>query len=254
MRVALTAGLPDISFMIIDQKIAIIGGTAGIGLAVAKQAANAGAEVIVGSSNPERIESALEQIRGKVKGLVIDARDSDSVRRFFEQAGELDHVVATLGVSFNPAPVAELQRSAAQELYDVKYWGQVLIAQSAARHLSSNGSITLTSGVLSRKPSPGFGALSAINAAIEALARTLALELAPRRVNVVCPGFIDTGKLHLELSPELREQKLLETKGEKLPTHRVGRPEDAAQAYLYAIQSPYLTGQTLVVDGGLSII
>ena len=92
-----------------------------------------------------------------------------------------------------------------------------------------------------------------MNAGVEALARTLALELAPRRVNVVCPGFVDTGKLHTDLPAETRSAKLQADKAATLPTMRVGLPQNLARAYIYAIENPYLTGQTLVVDGGASL-
>jgi NAD(P)-dependent dehydrogenase (short-subunit alcohol dehydrogenase family) len=82
----------------------------------------------------------------------------------------------------------------------------------------------------------------------------LALELAPQRVNVVSPGFIDTGKLLSHLTPTDRAYQLLQSKGADLPTRRVGQPEDAAATYLFAMQNPYLTGQVLSVDGGSSII
>ena len=92
-----------------------------------------------------------------------------------------------------------------------------------------------------------------MNAAVEALERTLALELAPRRVNVVVPGIVDTGKRFADLPGPEREQKLGAIFGEILPVRRVGRPQDLAQAYIFAMQNPYLTGQSLVVDGGAAV-
>jgi Enoyl-(Acyl carrier protein) reductase len=83
-----------------------------------------------------------------------------------------------------------------------------------------------------------------VNAAVEALERTLALELAPRRVNVVVPGIVDTGKRFADLPGPEREQKLGAIFGENLPVRRVGRPQDLAQAYIFAMQNPYLTGQS----------
>jgi NAD(P)-dependent dehydrogenase (short-subunit alcohol dehydrogenase family) len=98
-----------------------------------------------------------------------------------------------------------------------------------------------------------MGVLASINAGVEALGRTLALELAPRRVNTVCPGFIDTGKLWKDLPGEEREAKLQAKATSDLLTARAGIPEDAAKSYLYAICNPYVTGQTIVVDGGGSL-
>jgi NAD(P)-dependent dehydrogenase (short-subunit alcohol dehydrogenase family) len=95
-----------------------------------------------------------------------------------------------------------------------------------------------------------LAAQASVNAAIEALGRTLAVELAPRRANVVCPGFIDTGKVFADVPAPQRAAQLLELKGTDLPVQRVGQPKDAAAAYIFAMENPYVTGQVLFVDGG----
>ena len=239
--------------MLTNQKIAIVGGTAGIGLALARMAADAGAEVHLGGSSRNKLDQALRQLNGKVKAELVDARDEDSIRRFFVQAGELDHVVSTIGPPYRAVRVLDGRRADYEELFTVKFWGQFLIARHAARQLAANGSITFTSGILSHRPAEGFSVLASVNAGVEALARTLALEFAPRRVNVVCPGFVDTGKLDADLPAETRTAKLQADKADTLPTRRIGLPQDVAGAYIYAIENPYLTGQTLVVDGGASL-
>src|SRR6266566_7101423 len=239
--------------MMTDQKIAIVGGTAGIGFAVARMASDAGAEVRLGRSSRDKLDQALRQLKGKVKGDLVDAHDEDSIRRFFVQAGKLDHVVSTIGSPYRAVRVLAGRRADYEELFTVKYWGQFLIAKHAAEQLAPNGPITFTSGVLSHRPAEGFSVLASVNAGVEALARTLALEFAPRRVNVVCPGFVDTGKLHADLPAETRTSKLQADIADTLPTRRIGLPQDVARAYIYAIENPYLTGQTLVVDGGASL-
>src|SRR6266478_6799041 len=165
--------------MITNQKIAIVGDTAGIGLALARMAADAGAEVRLGGSTRNKLGQALRQLNGKAKGELVDARDEDSIRQFFVQAGELDHVVSAIGPPFRAVRAIDGQRSDYEELFAVKYWGQFFIAKHAARQLVPNGSITLTSGVLSQRPAEGFSVLASVNAGVEALARTLALEFAP---------------------------------------------------------------------------
>ena len=240
--------------MLVDQRIAVIGGTGGIGFAVAAAALDCAAEVIVGSSSPEKLEHTLKKLPAEATGFVVDVTNEDSVRKFFDQTGEISHVAVTVGISYKPTPVSEADLAENRKPFLVKYWGQFLVAKYAVAKLSERGSITLTSGVLSQRPAKGLAAQSSVNAAVEALARTLAIEIAPCRVNAVSPGFIDTGKLLANLSPEDRTAKLLETKGHPLPAQRVGKPQDAASAYLYAMQNPYLTGQVLVVDGGDSIV
>src|SRR5258708_16446731 len=110
-----------------DQKIGIVGGTAGIGLALAGMAADAGAEVHLGGSSRNKLEQALRQLNGKVKGELVDARDEDSIRSFFVQAGELDHVVSTIGSLYQAVRVLDGRRADYEELFTVKYWGQFLI-------------------------------------------------------------------------------------------------------------------------------
>jgi NAD(P)-dependent dehydrogenase (short-subunit alcohol dehydrogenase family) len=240
--------------VITNQKIAIVGGTAGIGLALARIAADAGAQVVLGGSIRNKLGQALRQLNGKAKGELVDARDEDSIRRFFVQVGELDHVVSTVGSPYRAIRVLDGQRADYEELFTIKYWGQFLIAKHAAQQLVAIGSITFTSGVLSHRPAEGFSVLASVNAGVEAMARTLALEFAPRRVNVVSPGFVDTEKLYADLPAETRTAKLKADKADTLPTRRIGLPEDVARAYIHSIENPYLTGQTLVVDGGASLI
>jgi NAD(P)-dependent dehydrogenase (short-subunit alcohol dehydrogenase family) len=236
--------------MLFDQKIAFIGGSSGIGFAVAQAAADAGAEVIVGSSSQARLGEALGAFTERVDGRPIDVTNEESVRDFFERVGELDHVAVTVAASYAPALVVDSDLLEGQKPFLIKYWGQFLVAKYAGPKLTEGGSITLTSGILSQRPAKGLAAQASVNAAIEALARTLAMELAPRRANVVCPGFIDTGKLLADVPAAQRAAQLLEAKGAGLPVQRVGQPKDAAAAYIFAMENPYVTGQVLFVDGG----
>jgi NAD(P)-dependent dehydrogenase (short-subunit alcohol dehydrogenase family) len=238
--------------MMIGHKIIVVGGTSGIGLAVARNAADCGADVYIGSRNPEKLKSVLSTLQG-VRGAVLDVGNEESVSRFFSNLSEIDHIVSTVGQTYRPTPFADMQLEEAEALYKIKYWGQFLIAKHGGPKLQENGSLTLTSGILSTHPVAGMGVLASINAGIEALGRTLALELAPRRVNTVCPGFIDTEKLWKDLPAEEREAKLQAKAASDLLVARAGHPDDAAKSYLYAIQNPYVTGQTLVVDGGASL-
>ncbi len=239
--------------MLIGQKIVVVGGTSGIGLAVARKAADCGAEVYIGSSSAEKLTSVLSSLQG-VRGAAVDVGNEESVSHFFSSLSEIDHIVSTVGETYRPTTAfTETRLEEAQALYKIKYWGQFLVAKHGAPKLQENGSLTLTSGILSARPVAGMGVLASINAGVEALARTLALELAPRRVNTVCPGFIDTGKLWKDLPGEEREAKLQAKATSDLLTTRAGIPDDAAKSYLYAICNPYVTGQTIVVDGGGSL-
>jgi len=240
--------------MLLDQRIAIIGGSSGIGFAVAQAAADVGAKVIIGSSSHAKLEEALGAFTERVEGWRIDVTNEKSVREFFHEVGEVDHVAVTVGTSYAPSLVVDSDLSESHKPFLIKYWGQYLVAKFAGPKLTEGGSITLTSGILSRRPVKSLAVQASVNAAIEALGQTLALELAPRRANVVSPGFVDTGKLLADLPPLQRAARLLDTKGANLPVQRVGQPKDAAAAYIFAMENPYVTGQVLFVDGGSLII
>ena len=239
---------------LVEQRIVIVGGTSGIGLGVARAMLDAGAQIVVASSRPDKAAGAARQLGDRARGETVDVADEGSIRTFLARIGAFDHLVATPGAAAAPAPVAAARQEDAERIFRVKFWGQYLLAKHAGPLLPERGSLVLTSGVLSQRPAPGRGALAAVNAAIEALGRTLALELSPRRVNVVCPGFVDTGKLRADLTGEERQRRLQAEQGDELPARRVGQPADLAAAYLFAIANPYLTGQTLVVDGGSSLV
>jgi NAD(P)-dependent dehydrogenase (short-subunit alcohol dehydrogenase family) len=236
--------------MLFDQRIAIIGGSSGIGFAVAQAAVDAGGEVIIGSSSKAKLQRASGALTKRVQAWEIDVTNEESVREFFDKLGEINHLAVTIGTSYSPALVVQSDLSESQKPFLVKYWGQFLVSKYAGPKLTEGGSITLTSGILSRSPSKNLAVQASVNAAIEALGRTLAIELAPRRANVVCPGFIDTGKLLADVPSPQRAAQLLESKGSHLPVQRVGQPQDVAAAYLFSMENAYLTGQVLIVDGG----
>jgi NAD(P)-dependent dehydrogenase (short-subunit alcohol dehydrogenase family) len=239
--------------MLFDQKIAIIGGSSGIGFALARAAADAGAKVTIGSSSQTKLDRALTAFTGRVEGRLIDVTNEKSVREFFDKVGELDHVAVTVGTAYESELVANSDLSESQKPFLFQYWGQFLVAKHAGSRLTHDGSITLTSGILSQRPAKKLAAQASANAAIEALGRTLALELAPRRANVVCPGFTDTGKVLTDVPAPQRDVQLQELKGANLPVQRVGQPKDLAAAYIFAMENPYITGQVLFVDGGFSL-
>jgi NAD(P)-dependent dehydrogenase (short-subunit alcohol dehydrogenase family) len=242
----------ETSVMMIGQKIVVVGGTAGIGLAVARSAADCGAEVYIGSSNAQRLESALASLQG-VHGAVVDVGSEESIACFLSGISEIDHLVSTVGPSYRSSRVVETQLAEAQALYKIKFWGQFLIAKHGAPKLQENGSITLTSGILRARPATGLGVLASVNAGIEALSRTLALELAPRRVNTVCPGFIDTGKLWKDLLLKSGRPSSGPRRPPICKPHGWDSPATPQRATSMPFQNSYVTGQTIIVDGGGSL-
>jgi NAD(P)-dependent dehydrogenase (short-subunit alcohol dehydrogenase family) len=221
--------------------IVVIGGLSGIGRAVAERAAATGARVIAAGRRaapagfPARIETAQ-----------LDIGDEDAVRSFFTALGPVDHVVVTAGPVIPSRRLAELDIAAAQQAFDTKVFGQLRVARHA--QLAPGGSITLTSGLLARKAVPGGLVKSAMNAAVEAIGKTLAKELAPVRVNVVSPGMVETGMWGP--LPEAERQAMAQRTGAGLPVGRVGQPDDLAAAYLMVLDNGFMTGAVIDVDGG----
>lgn len=230
-----------------NQKIVIIGGSSGVGLETAKQVISLGAEVVIASRSEDKLHKAKEMLGPRAAAHVLDTTDEQQVKSFFEQVGKYDHLVIsaaeTSGGSF-----LQLETDQARKLFENKFWGQYYAAKYGAPKLSAQGSITLFSGVVAYKPMIGSSALGAVNAAVSNLGQTLALELAPIRVNIVSPGIIDTPSR--SKMPENTRNQFYATVADKLPVKRVGHPEDVAQGVLYLIQNHFVTGTVLHVDGG----
>jgi len=229
------------------KRVVVLGGTAGIGLAVAEKVADEGARVIVASSREARVKEALAKLPG-AEGRAIDLRDERAVRAFFDAIGAVDHLVYTAGEELLLGPFAELDLAQARAFWDLRYWGALAAVKAARPHLARDGSIVLTSGTAGRRPPPGFVIGAGICGAMEATARALAVELAPVRVNVVTPGFVDTG-LWSNLS-EVARTRMFADAAAKLPVGRIGTAADVAEHYLAFLRGGYATGQSIVVDGG----
>ncbi|URJ49641.1 SDR family oxidoreductase [Paenibacillus polymyxa] len=230
-----------------NKKIVIIGGSSGIGLETAKQVISLGAEVVIASRSEDKLHKAKEMLGPRAAIYVLDTSDEQQVKSFFEKVGPYDHLIVsaaeTSGGSF-----LQLETDQARKLFENKFWGQYYAAKYGASQLSTKGSITLFSGVVAYKPMIGSSALGAVNAAVSNLGQTLALELAPIRVNVVSPGIIDTPSR--SKMPENSRNQFYDTVAHKLPVKRVGLAGDVARGVLYLIQNQFVTGTVLHVDGG----
>ncbi|WP_226478271.1 SDR family oxidoreductase [Pseudomonas sp. MWU16-30323] len=222
--------------------IIVIGGSSGIGAAVAKQAVARGAQVVLAG---RRLSSTVEN---GVRSEPVDVTDAASLQRLFETVGPFDHLVYTAGPAVQAKALIETDLALAQDNFNVKLWGSLRAIQSALPFLTEHGSITLTSGQLGRKTVAGQFIKTGINAATEALGKQLAKELAPRRVNVVSPGVIDT-EAYSGLSEEQRLAMFAKAGG-ALPVGRVGQAEEVAAGYVLAMENGFITGSVIDVDGG----
>ena len=227
-----------------NKKIVIVGGSSGIGYAVAQKALNAGAQVIIASRSDEKLNAAAKQLGGRVQIEVVDASDDQSVADFFRRVGHFDHLATTIKPQLPSGRFLENELGATITAFDAKFWGQYRLAKYGAQYIRQNGSITFTSGIASRRSYPDYSAVSAMNAATEALAKAIAIELAPIRVNTVCPGFVDTEP------PTTGRAQHIKVLSPTLPLNRLGVASEIADAYLYLFANSYSTGTVVVVDGG----
>ncbi|MFW5387654.1 SDR family oxidoreductase [Yersinia sp. 2542 StPb PI] len=229
-----------------QQKLVILGGNSGIGAAVAYAAISRGAKVVLvsrRSAGSQSVDHDSAMLR-----LSADMTDAESLKRLFAQVGTFDHLVITAGPAVQAHALADTSLSEAQENFDVKLWGALRAIQSALPYLHEQGSITLTSGLLSRKFVSGQFIKTAINAALEAVGKQLAKELAPRRVNVVSPGVTAT-EAYNSMSNEQR-QAMFTKMAASLPVGRVGQPVDIAGAFVLLLENSFMTGSVIDVEGG----
>ncbi|HLZ76673.1 SDR family oxidoreductase [Phenylobacterium sp.] len=228
-------------------KVVVIGGASGVGFAVAAAAMEAGAEVIVGSSQAPRIEAAAAKLGAK--GLTVDVKDEASVAAFFEAAGPFDHLVFTAGDwGHMLGATRDLDIEASKARIEVRFWGAARAAKYAIRQIAREGSITLTGGMLAHRPRPGAPLTTASAHTTEGLAMGLARDLAPVRVNAVCLGLITSEQV------QAWGEDMIKGFTANLPLPRAGSVEEAAEAYLYLMRATYVTGQVVRVDGGGSLV
>jgi NAD(P)-dependent dehydrogenase (short-subunit alcohol dehydrogenase family) len=234
-----------------DRKIAILGGSSGIGLATAALLQQHGAQVTIGGRDQDRLTRAAASLPGSTTTIPVDATDAGSLRRFYEQAGPIDDLVVTVTRRGGAGPAEALPE---QELLDAFTGKPVAYLQAVALALPTldpQGSITLLSAGSAQSALPGTALLAAVNGAIEAAVGPLARELAPRRVNAVSPGVIETG--WWDVLPEQDRQAAFASFAEQAPVGRNGRPEDVAHAVTALIENDFLTGVVLPCDGGLRL-
>jgi NAD(P)-dependent dehydrogenase (short-subunit alcohol dehydrogenase family) len=232
--------------------VVVLGGTSGIGFATAAAAAGEGAKVTVASSRQSSVDRALAQLPCTATGRSLDLADAVTVRALFDGLGPFDHLVFTAGEPLALMPLDTLDIDAARSFFGLRYFGALGAVRAAVPHLRAGGSITLTSGTAAARGGPGWGVASSICGAIEGLTRSLAVELAPLRVNAVAPGVVRS-PLWQGMTDADREQMFKQT-GATLPAGRVGEPEDVARAYLYCMTQSWATGTVQLIDGGTVLV
>jgi len=238
-----------------NSKILIVGGSSGMGLALAKHSLEAGAEVVIVGRDAAKLRKAAETLDNtdRLRTIAADITAEADVVSLFEEIGALDHIVTTaadIEDAYELLPSVDLQ--AAQRAVESKVFGPLLLAKYGAPKLRAGGSITFTSGVAAYRPSARGAIVAAINAALEGLVRALAVEIAPLRVNAVSPGWVDT-PIWAFVAGDKKDETLA-AMAKRLPTGRVGRPEDIADAICFLMGNGFTTGTVLHVEGGHRLV
>jgi NAD(P)-dependent dehydrogenase (short-subunit alcohol dehydrogenase family) len=232
------------------QTIVVIGGSLGIGLETARQARTEGAGIVLTGRNPERLQHAAREL-GAVSSSAFDVTDFERLERFFDELPTpVDHIMVTAGGPYY-ARLAEIDFAKARRNVDEMFWTRLHIARRAAGKVRPGGTLLFIGGTGGRRP--GAGALIvAFTAAMPALTRALALELAPVRVNLIAPGFVDTPLSASLLGDQLeaRREQLRAT----LPIGRVVGSADIAALAIHLMTNTAVTGATYDIDGGQQIV
>jgi len=240
---------------LMGKKVVVVGGSSGIGLGVAASALKNGAGLVIVGRSREKLQAAERTLAtsSRVRIVAADMTQEAEIARLFDEVGAFDHLVSTAGTPPPGDPIDRTDMDVVRRFVDNKLIGAILVAKHAVRSLKTGGSMTFTSGInKDRPPVPGGAVVSAIAGSFSYFARALSLELAPTRVNVVSPGWVDTPMFD-ELVGEAKSG-FFESMAARLPAGRIATPADIAPAYIYAMESDFTTGETIHVDGGQRLI
>jgi NAD(P)-dependent dehydrogenase (short-subunit alcohol dehydrogenase family) len=232
-----------------DKTVLIIGRGSGIARAIALAVSEEGGQVIAAGRHPEDL---AESYRGMDIGIAqVDVTDESSIAALAGRVAKVDHVVSTASARARGG-YRDLTASLVNASFGTKVTGPLLLAKHLAGNLPPDGSFLFMSGATALKPAPGMLAVAATNAAVDAIAAGLAVELAPIRVNAIAPGTVDTGAY--DALGDERKAALFQTRSAANPARRIGTADDVAAAALAALTNGFLTGTSIPVDGGEHLV
>ena len=229
-----------------DRTVLVVGRGSGLARAIVLAALDAEARVVAAGRDQAGLTAAYAGEPG-VRPEFVDLTDEASIAALGDRLGSVDHVVSTASARAR-GHVAELDRDAIRQSFDTKVIGPLMLAKHLAPRMSPDGSFVIFSGVAATKIAVGTLGVAITNAAADTLARSLALELGPIRVNAISPGVIDTGAWDA-FGPQGKADYFARVRAAN-PAGRIGTPDDIAAAVMFALTNTFLTGQTLHVDGG----
>lgn len=233
------------------KKVVVVGGKTGIGLGIARAAYAAGASVIVASRRTASVEQCPDI--AQFEQISLDISDEAAVRVAFEAIGPFDHLAVTSGSAFGSwETLMAADMRGVRSYMETKFMGSWACARYAAPYLKAGGSVTFLTGGTAARPKIGLAAVVAAFAAVESLSGSLALEMAPTRVNTIRPGYIDTDLWNV-LSDDERIA-LKERVRTTFPARHAGTTEDIGHAALFLMTNPYVTGTVLEVSGGENLV
>jgi NAD(P)-dependent dehydrogenase (short-subunit alcohol dehydrogenase family) len=229
----------------------VVGGTSGIGLATARQLDARGADVHIVGRSQQRLDN-LATSDPQLAGHQADGSNHDEIAAVAKAIGGIDWLIITLGGSEGPGPIADLDLDMLRRAFDAKFWGHISTIQAVLPQIAPDGSITLLGAITARAGMPGTAGIAAINGAVEALVKPLAVELAPIRVNGISPGFVDTP--WWKGMPEDTRKTYFSQAAEVLPTRRIATADDVAEAVILAATNVNTTGTIIETDGGAHLV
>jgi NAD(P)-dependent dehydrogenase (short-subunit alcohol dehydrogenase family) len=229
----------------------VVGGTSGIGLATARLLRAGGATVHIAGRGKERLD-AVAASDPELIGHRADGGNHAQIAAVAETIGSVDWLVITLSGSDGIGPVAGLDLGMLRAAFEAKFWGHLTTIQAVLPHLAASGSITLLGAVSARTGMPGTAGIAAINGAVEALVKPLAVELAPIRVNGVSPGVVDTPWWDA-LPAQVRDAFFTQA-AQVLPARHVATAQDVAEVVVMAATNPNLAGTIIEADGGARLV
>ncbi|TCC54159.1 SDR family oxidoreductase [Kribbella capetownensis] len=222
-----------------------------MGRGLAAELVAQGSEVTVAGRSTGKLDAVRRELG--VRTVALDIGVEEDIERLFATTGKISHIVTTAAdVSGAYQPISEYDVKAGRSAVDSKLFGPLLLAKHGAPALEPGGSIVFTSGIAAYRPGPGASLVAALNGALASLASALAVELAPIRVNVVSPGWVDTPIWQVVAGDAAADT--LAAMAARLPAGRIGRTKDIADAIIALLRNGFITGTVLHADGGHRLV